>query len=230
MRRLWPGRADTSRIAFWAHWQHPRELSRWRPGRSSSPVAFRVEPTACAGTGLLSAERPTAAVPARSARFTATSGLEEWPWVDGSGIVVSENALSSLEVRHSRQQGVCRERALAADPHGVAQATLTFRQFFPPLGDAAIPCWTAPFRVGGLAKIDKTFAYKLCYPVAMQTKTRNVSLTPEIDAFIADRIASGRFRSASEVVRAALRLLEANERQQGTPERRHRAKGRQAGR
>ena len=43
-------------------------------------------------------------------------------------------------------------------------------------------------------------------------KTRNVSLTPEIEAFIADRVASGRFRSASEVVRAALRLLEDEER------------------
>lgn len=41
--------------------------------------------------------------------------------------------------------------------------------------------------------------------------TRNVSLTPEIEAFIVGRVASGRFRSASEVVRAALRLLEENE-------------------
>lgn len=44
-------------------------------------------------------------------------------------------------------------------------------------------------------------------------KTRNVSLTPEIEAFIAGRIACGRFRSASEVVRAALRLLEEDEHQ-----------------
>jgi antitoxin ParD1/3/4 len=43
-------------------------------------------------------------------------------------------------------------------------------------------------------------------------KTRNVSLTPEIEAFIAGRIATGRYRSASEVVRAALRLLEDDER------------------
>ena len=45
-----------------------------------------------------------------------------------------------------------------------------------------------------------------------QTKTMNVSLTPEIRAFVADRIASGRFQNASEVVRAALRLLEQDER------------------
>ena len=42
-------------------------------------------------------------------------------------------------------------------------------------------------------------------------KTRNVSLTPEIEAFIDGRVASGRYRSASEVVRAALRLLEKDE-------------------
>ena len=48
-------------------------------------------------------------------------------------------------------------------------------------------------------------------------KTRNVSLTPEIEAFIDDRVASGRFRSASEVVRAALRLLEEDERRREAP-------------
>ncbi len=59
--------------------------------------------------------------------------------------------------------------------------------------------------------------------MATPVKTRNVSLTPEIEAFIAGRVASGRFRSASEVVRAALRLLEADERQQEAPERRNQA-------
>jgi putative addiction module CopG family antidote len=37
---------------------------------------------------------------------------------------------------------------------------------------------------------------------------RNISLTPEHAAFIADQVASGRFGNASEVVRAALRLLQ----------------------
>jgi antitoxin ParD1/3/4 len=39
-------------------------------------------------------------------------------------------------------------------------------------------------------------------------RTRNVSLTPELDAFVDARLASGRFNSASEIVRAALRLLQ----------------------
>jgi len=36
----------------------------------------------------------------------------------------------------------------------------------------------------------------------------NVSLTPELDRFIASKVESGRYTSASEVVREALRLLE----------------------
>ncbi len=43
-------------------------------------------------------------------------------------------------------------------------------------------------------------------------KTRNVSLTPELEAFIDNTVASGRYRSASEAVRAALRLLHERER------------------
>ena len=49
-------------------------------------------------------------------------------------------------------------------------------------------------------------------------KTRNVSLTPELEAFVDGRVASGRYRSASEVVRAALRLLEEDERRRAWAE------------
>ncbi|MEQ8708941.1 MAG: type II toxin-antitoxin system ParD family antitoxin [Rhodospirillales bacterium] len=38
--------------------------------------------------------------------------------------------------------------------------------------------------------------------------TRNVNLTDYYDNFVAQLLESGRFRNASEVVRAALRLLE----------------------
>jgi putative addiction module CopG family antidote len=38
-------------------------------------------------------------------------------------------------------------------------------------------------------------------------QTRNVSLTPELDAFIDDRLAAGEYGNASEVVRSAIRLL-----------------------
>ncbi|HEY2107559.1 MAG TPA: type II toxin-antitoxin system ParD family antitoxin [Candidatus Binataceae bacterium] len=40
----------------------------------------------------------------------------------------------------------------------------------------------------------------------------NVSLTPELERMIAERVASGRYASASEVVRDALRLLEERDR------------------
>jgi antitoxin ParD1/3/4 len=43
-------------------------------------------------------------------------------------------------------------------------------------------------------------------------KTKNVSLSPEIEAFIDGRIAAGRYGNAGEVVRAALWFLEEDER------------------
>ena len=36
----------------------------------------------------------------------------------------------------------------------------------------------------------------------------NISLTPELEQFVATKVESGRYNSASEVVREALRLLE----------------------
>ena len=40
----------------------------------------------------------------------------------------------------------------------------------------------------------------------------NVSLTPELEQFVQQRVASGRYQTASEVVREGLRLLEQQER------------------
>jgi antitoxin ParD1/3/4 len=40
----------------------------------------------------------------------------------------------------------------------------------------------------------------------------NVSLTPELEQFVQAKVQSGRYNSASEVVREALRLLEEHER------------------
>jgi antitoxin ParD1/3/4 len=40
----------------------------------------------------------------------------------------------------------------------------------------------------------------------------NVSLTPELDRFVIGKVESGRYTSASEVVREALRLLEEHDR------------------
>lgn len=38
--------------------------------------------------------------------------------------------------------------------------------------------------------------------------TMNVSLSPQLEAMVKDKVASGRYTSASEVVREALRLME----------------------
>ncbi len=42
--------------------------------------------------------------------------------------------------------------------------------------------------------------------------TRNVNLTDELDQFVLAKVESGRYENASEVVRAALRILEREER------------------
>lgn len=41
--------------------------------------------------------------------------------------------------------------------------------------------------------------------------TRNVNLTDELDRFVREKVDSGRYENASEVVRAALRSLEREE-------------------
>jgi antitoxin ParD1/3/4 len=42
--------------------------------------------------------------------------------------------------------------------------------------------------------------------------TRNINLTDELDRLIEDRVSSGLYQNASEVVRAGLRLLDRKER------------------
>ena len=39
----------------------------------------------------------------------------------------------------------------------------------------------------------------------------NISLTPELEKFVKDKVESGRYHSASEVIREGLRLLEEQE-------------------
>jgi antitoxin ParD1/3/4 len=45
----------------------------------------------------------------------------------------------------------------------------------------------------------------------------NVSLTPELEKIVADRVASGRYASATDVVAEALRLLDEHDRARNTP-------------
>jgi antitoxin ParD1/3/4 len=49
--------------------------------------------------------------------------------------------------------------------------------------------------------------------MATHRTTVNISLTPELDAFLQSRVKSGRYQTTSEVVREALRLLERQERE-----------------
>ena len=48
-------------------------------------------------------------------------------------------------------------------------------------------------------------------PMSTTTSAMNVSLTPELEAFARGLVKSGRYNSASEVVRTGLRLLEEQE-------------------
>jgi len=43
--------------------------------------------------------------------------------------------------------------------------------------------------------------------------TRNINLTPEMDEFVSQQIAKGRYANASEVLRAGLRALDEDERE-----------------
>jgi antitoxin ParD1/3/4 len=47
--------------------------------------------------------------------------------------------------------------------------------------------------------------------MATKQTTRNIALTPHFDKFVRDKIESGRYQSASEVVRDSLRIMEQHE-------------------
>jgi len=63
----------------------------------------------------------------------------------------------------------------------------------------------------GVAQIDTEHIQKYAFSMASR-KTLNVSLTAELQRFVDRRVASGRYQTASEVVRDGLRLLEDRER------------------
>jgi antitoxin ParD1/3/4 len=55
---------------------------------------------------------------------------------------------------------------------------------------------------------------KLCqhFKLRNSMSTMNISLTPQLEKLVQDRVKSGRYTSASEVIREALRLLETHDR------------------
>ncbi len=77
---------------------------------------------------------------------------------------------------------------------------------------------TVPWNRGTRGCVNSCYGSRLHAPLPMPVrKTRNVSLTPELEALVDRKVASGRYRSASEVVRAALRLLDERERHLDEP-------------
>ena len=48
----------------------------------------------------------------------------------------------------------------------------------------------------------------LCYSLCIDTEAKmNISLTPELEKFVQDKVNSGMYTSASEVIRESLRLM-----------------------
>jgi antitoxin ParD1/3/4 len=77
------------------------------------------------------------------------------------------------------------------------------------------PETTAPVelaKIANNAKLAQDFRFGCDFVRRCAMPTRNVNLTPELDAFLLTRVESGRFENASEVVRAALRTMEREER------------------
>jgi antitoxin ParD1/3/4 len=63
------------------------------------------------------------------------------------------------------------------------------------------------------------------YRATMANRTTvNISITPELDAFLSSRVQSGRYQTTSEMVREALRLLERQKQERDTAVERLKAK------
>jgi antitoxin ParD1/3/4 len=50
------------------------------------------------------------------------------------------------------------------------------------------------------------------YSIGVCMSTMNISLTPQLEKLVQERVKSGRYTSASEVIREALRLMEEKDR------------------
>ena len=82
--------------------------------------------------------------------------------------------------------------------------------------------WTNSFL--RLTYLDTMCHMRYSSDMATHRTTVNISITPELDAFIQNRVKSGRYQTTSEVVREALRLLERHERERDEAFRKLKAK------
>src|SRR6266852_947358 len=72
-------------------------------------------------------------------------------------------------------------------------------------------CSKPNLRLSVISKIDKLRYQRYGERIGIEEHSMNVSLTPELENFVQAKVKSGRYNSASEVVREALRLLEDHE-------------------
>ncbi len=79
--------------------------------------------------------------------------------------------------------------------------------------------WRGACRYFGAGHLWHKLTQQVGYEIKWDVPNRvsmNVSLTPELDQFVQSRLASGRYQTASEVIREGLRLLEEREQARDT--------------
>ena len=93
---------------------------------------------------------------------------------------------------------------------GIPDEVTVRRAIYP--GEDAVPAVIVDPEATSATAIIDTLCHP-AYPAVMAPRTTlNVSLTPELSELVEARVRSGKYQSASEVVREGLRLLDARDR------------------